>query len=279
MSLEKNTVLKKDTVQYQSQLAQAALTGRKFSIPGVSIERQELYYGLVSNVIEDTLQRAYPLAYQLLSNHSFEKSNAWNFLIMEYKNSNFLTSPELWRMPEGLLRFVRDKDFSSLLNLPFLSDLLEFEFKEIEVYMMPNIVAVAHKAEKFSEQDTLLLNPHFQLLNLSFPVFKTIVPSELIESQGDYYLILFRHPKTLNVEFLELSPLFAKLILELRTYPLSMKDLLEKAQEMISCNKIDTTNDYTFKEYLETQVIDFFSTLLNKGLLLGYIGENNEISN
>lgn len=125
-------------------------------------------------------------------------------------------------MPESLVSFIKREGFAERLNLPYLNDLVDFEWLEIEICMMPDIPRQTGKV--------LQLNPESRLVSYRYPVFeKKTLPRPM--QKGEYFLLAFRHPETGQAHFITLS-LFYKCVLELiQQQPLSGQDALTLVAE------------------------------------------------
>lgn len=208
------------------------------SLPeGVKIYRQ-----LIRDKFDGSLKNAFPITYNLL------KGFEWDQIIDAFLAAEDLTSPYLWRMPESLASFIKRRDFATKLDLPYLNDLIDFEWLEIEICMMPDIPRQTVK--------TLQLNPESRLVSYSYPVFeKKPLPRPM--QKGEYYLFAFRHPENGQANFITLT-LFYKCVLELiREEPLSGQEALTLAAAAfrLDQNQVLETGGKFLSDLLQQQAL------------------------
>lgn len=187
--------------------------------------RAEVYLELFRNNIEDTLKRAYPLTLHLLNEAQ------WNEIVDAFLREEDSTSPYIWRMPQAFAEFVRKNSWQDRLNIPYLADLVDFEWLEIELFMMPD-----HPKKAFSRQgdllnDILYFNPESVVVSYDYPVFeKKKLPRAM--QKGTYFLLAFRKPETGQVRFISLSSFFMAVISLLKEKKLTGKKVLIKAAKL-----------------------------------------------
>ena len=247
--------LRVETYSLQASLARYCQTGIPTPIPGThSPERVAVYRRLVFNNIQDQLRLAYPIL------HSFLPEEKWDALVKEFFAQHDCSAPQLWQMPLELVRFVEQSSYSKRLNLPFLQDLLEFEWNEIELFMTSDIVPPPLRATGSVLDDPLVLNPILNLKKYDYPVFR-VQPADLANQAGDYFLLSFRHPETCSVQFLELAPLTVRVVEILHTAPTSGRLALSQAGEELGVTDFSLLYDQGEK---------FLQTLLHERAALGF---------
>ena len=126
-------LLKTETYQHQSKLAQYCRNGKPVAIPGTIETRLPHYRRLVFNVVKDSLEAAYPIA------HSFINEKDWREMAYRFFSEHNCQTPQVWKLPFEFYEFATAGDFANKYNIPFLNDLLYFEWLEIEVYMMEDL--------------------------------------------------------------------------------------------------------------------------------------------
>ena len=259
-------LLDSQTEEYQRIMAEFALIGANNKITE-SNKRLEVYHDLISSGIEDALARAYPLTKKLLSAKGPQNISIWELLINEYKTLKNLPFPELWKMPKGFKQYVKSSDFSFKSDFPFIDDLLAFEWEEIEIYMMPdkNHYSLNHQASFFS--DKFAVNLEHSLLELTYPVFKPINHQELKRFEGQYHLLTYRHPKNLNVNFLEVSPIICQILNDLTLTPLTYEQIFQKISRNISQQQTDQDGTKQLRRQLEGLLLG----LLKEEVILGFL--------
>ena len=177
---------------------------------GVREDRAPTYRRLVRNIIFSNLEKAYPIANVTLGEEK------WNRLTGDFFEQWNIPSPELWRMPYSLLEYVDSTNYAELIAAPYLTDLLLFEWKEIEIYMIedyqyPELSQIADPLI-----DELQLNMESEIIEVGYPVHRERGP-EFSEVNNRYLLLCYRHPETLSVKFIELAQ-GAALLVELREF-------------------------------------------------------------
>ena len=89
-----------DTYQQQSDLAKYCRTNILDNSLKVRKDRVHHYRRLIYNVVEDSLQAAYPLLNNLLS----EKQ--WNQLVNDFFATHSCQSTQIWKMPGEFYEFI-----------------------------------------------------------------------------------------------------------------------------------------------------------------------------
>ncbi|MES2121194.1 MAG: putative DNA-binding domain-containing protein [Chlamydiota bacterium] len=214
-----------------------------------------VYQNLIRNNIEDTLIKGYPLTYDLLS------SDQWNTLVEDFIARGKSTSPFLWKMPEAFYHFAKKHSYQQRWNIPFLEDLLHFEWIEIELFMQKD-----HPLKPFTRDgdvlsDCLYLNPESKLLHYHYPVFEKL-STDTPPALSNYSLFGYRHPDTSQVHFISLSPLFALAFEQLTNTPTRGEDAI--------LNLIAGASDAFRSQALAAARI-FFTDLLEQRAILGFL--------
>ncbi len=176
-------------------------TGELDPALSISPEKIQIYHELVRNNVEEVLYRAFPLTFHLLSHKQ------WNEMLDLYLAKEAFTVHSVWRMPQTLVRVAIEQNWAERWNIPYLVDLLHFEWIEIEIDMMADLKRENFKIEGRILDDPLLLNPESQIIVYSYPVYeKKVLPREMKE--GVYPVLVMRHPDTGDVHFVALSRFF-----------------------------------------------------------------------
>jgi len=118
------------TETQQNNFAKFCRTNELQSIDGLTENRIHHYRRLIYGVIDDSLRSAFPLTENLLT------ADEWKFLVDEFKAKHNSQSPQIWQMPYEFYQFIDTNAFEAKIKYPHLIDLLLFEWKEIELYMM-----------------------------------------------------------------------------------------------------------------------------------------------
>lgn len=249
-----NNLLYKDTYNQQSNLAHYCRTGELLPIKGLTENRVHHYRRLVYNVIDDTLQSAFPLTVDLLSEED------WNALVDTFFSSHKCQSTSLWQLPFEFYQFVEQTEPELKSEYIFLEELLLFEWSEIEVYMMEDKVFPAVRSTGDWANDVISLNPEFKLLQLSYPAHLKN-PNEIMEAdQREYYVLIFREPESGKVQFIDLSFFFAWLIEKINGEKKTLGNILLEAEKIFGAEK----------EILLNNTLPFLEELKQKQFILGF---------
>ena len=248
-----DTSLKRTTIDAQNKLGSYVRDGITVDIEGARPERLHHYRRLVFNLIYSTLSTAYPISRKLIDSQ-------WKELVNRFFSTYDCQNYQVWRMPKEFLNYVLEKEKDILKSLPYLNDLLLFEWVEIELYSEED-----KKLKKFSKkgnwsENSIVLNPHHQILKLDYPVY-TKEYSTMHNAKGVYYLLVLRDLTELKVRFLELSPLFGPAIMNVGKFEDNLLASLEaEASHFASFGR---------KE-LKAKSQKTIDLLIDKNLILGY---------
>ncbi|HKK09602.1 MAG TPA: putative DNA-binding domain-containing protein [Bacteroidales bacterium] len=196
--------LSNHTEDLQSQFAEYCRTGKPVSLPGTNPQRMKHYRKLSFSVIYNALEQAYPITQQVLTD------SEWTDLADGFYANHENTTPLLWQMPHGFYEYVANSGLQIKEDYPFLPELLYFEWLEIEVHTMEDIPYPEGfvKSSDFTTENAVAVNPEHRLVQLSYPLHLKAV-EEAIKEPGNYYVLIYRHPESGNVKFMNLSVLFA----------------------------------------------------------------------
>lgn len=247
--------LKHHTRQIQSDLAQYCRTGHQVELPGTNSIGLQQYRRLVFNIINDSLQSAYPLTYELLT------ENEWRMLVTEFFNNHACQSPQVWTMPSEFYEYLIENNYAIIQKYPFLPDLLEMEWLEVEVFMMEDIPVDYEQGNKLLPDKKLVLNPEHRIAHFSYPVHLKNASQISEDDRGNFFLLMHREPETSKVIFTDLSIFFARLTEILAGQPCSYKELASL-----------TSSGFNLKpnEKIEREVANFVSRAIDSQLILGF---------
>ncbi len=265
------------TVQHQSSLASYCRTGHYEPIPGVRDRHVIQYRTLVVNIVGDILVTAFPLTYELLD------ESDWEALVACFLADHPCQSPQVWKMPGEFYAFLSNQDHAFQVNdpllsdrYPFLLDLLYFEWLEVDLFMMedrhvdyvlegdhpttPGADALATRGAD-APAVPLVINPEHLLQHFHYPVHLKHPTDISLEDKGDYFLVLFRHPDSGQVQFMDLSPALVFLLELLSSGPVSMESLTRE---------ICTVFNLPENEDVIQPISAFIRRGLENKLILGY---------
>ncbi len=245
--------LSKETEAIQNSLALYCRSGVEPPIPVSRPESLPQYRRLVFNIVLNTMQQAFPIAYKNIP------GSEWKDLVHEFFLNHDSQTPQVWKLPFEFYQFVSQNNYSKSLKKPFLDDLLFFEWIEIEVHTMPDIEVTKHKTEGNLFTDILVLNPEFKLFKLNYPVH-IHPPEKATELKDDYFVIAYRHPNDLTVRFLNLSILHTFIIEKLIEEKYTLNQIIDDTIGLFKINKNE----------LIINISTFLNDLFNQRLILGY---------
>ncbi|MDO9000693.1 MAG: DNA-binding domain-containing protein [Bacteroidota bacterium] len=247
-------MLKESTHIQQSRLASYCKTGIKPELIGVIEENLHHYRRLVFNIGVDTIETAYPIT------HSFLPSDVWNKLLHDFYAEHKCQTPQVWRMPLEFYEYCVEKNIQAQLNIPFLNDLLYFEWLELEIHTMDDIAYPQINIEGDILLNTIALNPEHKLIKLNYPVH-IVAPTEMKDEAGDYFLLMYREKETGNIQFIDVSILYAYIIEQLQS-GIRLQDILAEADSLFQINNF---------EQLKEHVLIFIDDLKKRNFILGFL--------
>lgn len=242
------------TQQYQRMLASYTRTGIEANIPGTKQEGIARYRTMIYNVVNDSLTTAYPLAKKLIT------AEEWDLVVQQYFSTHACESPYLWKMPFEFFEYVKETERELLAKYPCLGDLLLYEWVEIEVFMMDDI-EVSYSKNGSVKSDALVLNPSCILQYFQYPVYSKTAAEISSDDQGHYFMLTHRNPETHFVRFLEVAPMFARMIELLDEKALTIDEL---ANQFSAESAIEITPD------IKSNIDSFFQKCLTNGIILGF---------
>ena len=243
------------TFEQQSKLANFCRTGEYETLENVNEKNVAHYRRLVFNVVEDMLQTAYPLTFELL------EQEEWLKVTKDFFAHHACISPQVWYMPKEFYEYLSaKKDHSLIKKYPFLLELLWLEWLEVEMYMMED-KTVEYSIDGKIATDALVINPEIHLQHFHYPVHLKNAKDISENDKGNYFLSLHRHPDDGEIIFTSLSPALVRSLEILQQEALAINDLMHTV-----CNEIDiaVTN--------ETQELfnNFIEESLARKLIIGY---------
>jgi len=248
-------MLKPDTIKIQQDLAMYCRTGEAVEIPGTRPERLPHYRRLVYNVVNNTMEHAFPISFEILDKQE------WKELIDRFFIEHDAQTPKIWELPYEFFLYVRAHGYAEKFNKPYLNDLLYFEWVEIEVHTMQDQVnpEITKKGNLIS--DPIALNRDSRLIRLRYPVHMLGV-NEAAEKEGNYYVFIFREVDTGTVRFVNFTVLHVYLF---------EKFYLNKT--VVSDYIYDIARKFNLKDMqlLEKEIQRFLQELLDLGGILGFV--------
>lgn len=243
------------TYQQQSNLAKYCRTNILDDSLMVRKDRVHHYRRLIYNVVDDSLQAAFPLLNNLLP------EDQWNKLVKGFFATHSCQSTQIWQMPGEFYEFIEANELQLKTTYPHLLNLIHFEWVEVEMFMMEDKKYPLFKTEGDWINDKIAINPEYRILQLDYPVH--IKNSHLIKAadKGKYFLLVFREKETGKVQFIDISALLATVI-ENISKGLTLNNILLELKAIIN---------FESQEVMMEQIIPFFNSLKKKGFLQGFI--------
>ncbi len=245
------------TKAQQSNFASFCRTNVLKPVDGLIENRIHHYRRLIRGVIDDSLRSAYPITENLLAD------DEWDFIVDEFISRHKSQSPQIWQMPYEFYQFIDTNEFEIKTKYPHLTDLLLFEWKEIELYMMEDKNDDLNNLSVNIYNDSrIILNKEYEILQLSYPVHLKQSANITESDKGEYYVLMFRAND--KVQFFDLSAFFAWLITEIEKSNYSVEQLIKKVKEIYK--NIDC-------KIIKENFLKFIYTMHSKGFILGFENE------
>ena len=166
---------------------------------------------------------------------------------------------QVWRMPLEFYDYCLEKDIAGQLGFPFLNDLLYVEWLELDVHTMEDIAYPAFTTKGDWFNDKIAINPEYKLIKLTYPVHTT-APTSLAGKEGTFFLLIYREKENGNVQFVDLSMLYAYILEQIAGGEL-LKDVLVEANTLFQLNNISL-----LKEHAQ----NFIKDLERRKFILGF---------
>lgn len=247
-------LLNSDTYQIQQTLANYCRDGQDIELPNLTPNRVHTYRRMVFNVALDTLESAFPITKKYIDEDIFEA------MAHQFFTEHSCSSPLLWQMPLEFHNFAKEHQFAEKFHLPFLNDLLWFEWLEIELFMMENKSYPVVQSEGDVFKNVLEFNPEHKIIKLQYPVHIKD-PEQALKEKGDYFLLAYREKDSGKVQFVNLSVLYVFTLEHLLSKPLTIDSLLDDILYLFGINDLNL---------LKEKISDFVLDLKQRGFIIGY---------
>ena len=246
-------LLKTETYNQQNKFVQYCRTGEEVSILGTIPSRLPHYRRLVFNVIKDTLETTFPIAYKYI------ETTVWNEMTDAFFSLHKCSDPQVWRMPKEFVDFCKTENYGEKYALPFLNNLLQFEWMEVEVYMMEDIKYPEVSKSAIVLNSKIEVNPEHRIVKLEYPVHME-KPFDAANKKGNYFLLLFREKESGRVQFTNLSVLFAFLLENIDIGEKTLEEIINDILYLFGINDL---------KMLQTEILKFLEELKKRGYVLG----------
>ncbi|MDH6253818.1 hypothetical protein M2347_003545 [Chryseobacterium sp. H1D6B] len=244
--------LKNETFTVQKELGKYCRTG--FNEPSTSIQEHTFHYRrLVFNVIKDTLKTAFPMTRKLIGRKRWKKTVAYFF------ENHKCRTPQVWRLPQEFSDYFQDHDFPFKKKFLFLKELLQYEWLEIEIFMMEDLPVPLFNKNRTSEESIFVPNPEIRILFLEYPIHSKNSKQISEKDKGQYFASIHRDYNTKQVKYNDLSYPFVEILIEMN-------------EGLITKNRIiEILMKYETKKEIVLKIFDEFETFaLEHNIILGY---------
>ncbi len=248
-------LLKTETHKHQTSIAQYCRDGKEVEIEGTKNGRLPHYRRLVYNVVKDSLATTFPIANKFIDNE------VWDQMVFNFFSEHKCKDPQVWRMPFEFSEFCESENYSEKYKLPVLNNLLNFEWLEVEIYMMEDIPYPNFTESENWMKERIAVNPEHKIIKLEYPVHIE-KPYNAIKKKGDYFLLLYREKESGRVQFINLSVLFTFLIENIVLGEKTLEEIFNDILYVFGINDL---------ELLRTEAFKFLKDLKERGFILGVL--------
>ncbi len=209
-----------ETFSLQNELVMFCRTGTEE--PVTSKQENTFHYRrLVINLVRDILTKAFPLTKELFGKENWEKS------VKHFFSTHKCQTSQIWKMPKEFCEFYSVNPLPFEHHCPFVSELLLFEWMELELFMMEDEEIFPFKKEGNREKDIFVSNPEIRIMPLSFPIHKKKITKITEVDKGQFFVVFVRHHETKKVKFHDINYPMAEMLIRMNDEPTSLINLIE----------------------------------------------------
>lgn len=159
-------------------------------------KRLMIYKDLTFNNIEDTLSKAFPITKTLIE-------ESWENITYKFIKNYPIKTPYLWEVPKDFLEFFKKENFQEKRKLPFLDELLEYEWLEIDIFNTD----IPQDVSEFSWSKRFFLSSSCVIKTFSYPVHRigSLSPEDIIKQKSNYFLIIYNNYEDMEVSYIQLT--------------------------------------------------------------------------
>lgn len=240
------------TFSLQTDLGLFCRTG--MNQPPTSIQQHTFYYRkLVFNVVKDTLKNAFPETRRIVGKKSWKKA------VARFFENHKCQTPQVWKLPQEFVEYYKSNEFVTDKVVPFLNELLEFEWLEIQVFMMEDLSIPVFTPKPQIQDAVYIPNPEIRILPLNYPIHIKNVKKITKKDKGQYFVSIHRDYFTKQVRFNNLSYVYVEMLLEINEREATKSDLVRILMKYES--DVNTV----------MQALDEFENFIfNRNIVLGY---------
>jgi len=246
--------LRKETIAIQEQLGEYCRTGEERELPGITPGRIHHYRRLISNVVHDTLRTAFPITVAAL------EESQWEELVQDFFSEGIPQTPQVWKLPFEFYEYHAGRETGKKMDLPFLDDLLYFEWMEIEIHTMPDRPYPDYVSKGNLFKDILVFNPEYEIIGLDYPIHTHPI-KDALQMEGDHFALLYRLPESGHVQFLGLSTLNVYIITRLQEENVPLNEIKNEFARVAGIES---------GRYLDDALEKYLGDLLERKMILGF---------
>ncbi len=246
-------LLKTKTYKSQQSIAEYCRNGEMRVIAGADSNRLPYYRRLVFNVVKDSVASAFPIA------KKYVDESIWAKMVETFFANHKCQEAQVWRMPFEFYQYAQQEKYEKNYNIPYLNDLLLFEWLEVELYMMEDLKYPTFKNSTNWKNNLIAVNPEHKLIKLEYPVHK-LIPKEAQTKKGDYFLLLFREKDSGKIQFVDLSVLYTFLIENIIQAEKTLEEIINDILYVFGIND---------HELLQNNINTFLDDLKSRKFILG----------
>lgn len=251
--------LSQETRSIQSQLARFCRDGKTIELPGVKAGRIGHYRRLIMAILFENLEAAFPITYKYTDNET------WSAMVHKFFKDHNCQSYQVWSIAGEFCDHAIRENFAEIYKIPYLNDLLKFEWEEMCVYNMEDLEIESHGSTGAFLTDQIIFNPEHKIIPLQYPIH-IFDPLEASSKMGRYFVLLYRDPQTGNVQFIDLSIWFAVMIEQINLQKATLQDLINQAPDLFGSLNL---------EHLTVETLNFLEELRKRRFLLGFRKQNH----
>jgi len=176
------------------------------------------YRRIVFNVVKDTLKTAFPIA------RNFVGKKKWKKMVKHFFSNHKCQTPQVWKLPLEFCEFYTENSFPFEKKYIFLLELLQFEWLEIDVFMMEDEDVPPFVLNPTPTQKKIVGNPEIKILSLSYPVHLKKAKNITEQDLGQYFVTIHRDLNDKQVYFNDLSYPFIEMLVAVNEGPTTVND-------------------------------------------------------
>lgn len=225
-------------------------------------ERFQTYRDHVSEGLLGGVKDAFPISYSLMPRAE------WNELLNSFYLKHLTGSPLARHVYREFGLALQDYRGPASKKYPFLKELARYEYLDIKLYFaLDQKLNIEWQKEAPRDPLTLvpILNPVLELETYHWPVHQIVKRNakRMIQEKGHYPLLVYRHPETLELHFMESNVVLADLVGAIKA---GRKNIGQILSILAKRHRIKAAQQESFwQEGLRT-----LADLRQRGVVIGY---------